>query len=147
MNQSNQSNFSKTERAGVQALRFLGRMNEQKRVKGYLKDSSDRRLKGFDGTDGGAVRGAVWQWLRSNAYIVPTSDRSRWVISQRGQQFLASLVQPEVAPPPKPQKPAYKDSPRSRWESQQVAVTKAAAEIIAQRRALREQTASVSYSL
>lgn len=143
----NQSNLNKTERAGVQALRFLGRMNDKKQVKGYLKDAGERRLKGYDGTDGGAVRTSVWQWLRQNAYIVPTKDRSRWVISQRGQQFLASLVQPEVVAPPKPVAHQYKDTPRSRWEAQQVAVSRAAAEIIAQRRALREVTASVSYSL
>lgn len=141
----NQSNLNKTERAGVQALRFLGRMNDKKQVKGYLKDAGERRLKGYDGTDGGAVRTSVWQWLRQNAYIVPTKDRSRWVISQRGQQYLASLVQPEIAAPPKPTQ--YKDTPRSRWEAQQVATARAAAEIIQQRRALREQLQSVSYSL
>lgn len=147
MNQSNQQqqNLSKTEWAGVQALRFLGRLNEKKQTRGYLEDSNKRRLKGFNGTDGGAVRNPVWRWLRQNAYIVPTKDRSRWVISQRGQQFLASLVQPEVVAPPKPVAHQYKDTPRSRWEAQQVAVSRAAAEIIAQRRALREQT--VSYSL
>lgn len=143
----NQSNLNKTERAGVQALRFLGRLNDKKQARGYVKDTSERRLKGFDGTDGGAVRNPVWQWLRQNAYIVPTRDRSRWVISQRGQQFLTSLTQPEVVAPPKPVAYQYKDTPRSRWEAQQVAVSRAAAEIIAQRRALRQAIASVSYSL
>jgi len=147
MNQSKQSNQSKTERAGVQALRFLGRKNEKGQVRGYVRDtSSAKSLRGFDGTEGGQLRPVVWAWLRSNAYLRPVAgDRSKWVISDRGLRYLASLVQPEVVAPPKAT--TYKDTPKSRWEAQQVAVARAAAEIIQQRRALREQLQSVSYSL